>query len=305
MIQAGTLVENPLKPEWGPGKVLRVEGAIAVVLFRNAPDGEAKRFKADFLTVASRQTDPELDAIQLPRAGAAGRTRAARARKGEAGDERSKLAWLGSEGDEMYSAFRLVFDPQAEAFGGPPLGHGGLTDGNQGVQWNATFFPTLGERRVGVNLEGIRYDGWPIWRLISRELREPTFPELVADLDAASRIIVRWERDCWQASSRRAILEQEIEPSPMPASELTPEAWRKMLRQAADCLAPANGTLKRAKRSVTLAANHQQRVADVSPHLMIHVQADGPVAWLQLMQEARTELQPIYDWVVERSRPRG
>src|SRR5512141_10522 len=141
MIQPGTLVDNPLKPDWGPGKVLRLEGAIAVVLFRNAPDGEAKRFKIDFLRVAAKQTDPELDAIELPRAGASARHKApttARARSGDAADERSKLAWLGPEGDELSSAFRLVFDPQAEAFGSPALAHGGLSDGRQGVQWNAT-----------------------------------------------------------------------------------------------------------------------------------------------------------------------
>lgn len=305
MIQPGTLVENPLKPEWGPGKVLRLDGAIAVVLFRNAPDGEAKRFKADFLTVAAKQTDPELDAIHLPKAGATGRTRApARPRKGEPADERSKLAWLGPEGDELYSAFRLVFDPQGEAFGSAALGQGGLSDGNQGVQWNATLVPTSGERRAGVNLEGIKYDGWPIWRLISREIQEPTLPELLEGLDT-SGIVIRWERDCWQASSRRAILEREIEPSPVLASELTTETWRELLRGAADCLTPANGTLKRAKRSVTLASNNKQQVADVSPHLMVYLQAPGPVSWLQLMQDARTQLQPIYDWAVERSRARG
>jgi hypothetical protein len=38
----GTLVRHPLKPEWGPAKVLVVQGDKVHVLFRDLPDKEAK-----------------------------------------------------------------------------------------------------------------------------------------------------------------------------------------------------------------------------------------------------------------------
>ena len=40
--ETGILVMHPLKPEWGPAKVLRVQGDKVHVLFRDLPDKEAK-----------------------------------------------------------------------------------------------------------------------------------------------------------------------------------------------------------------------------------------------------------------------
>lgn len=307
MIEPGMVVENPLKSEWGPGKVLRLEGSVAVVIFRDDPDRAPKRFKSEFLRVAKSQADPELDLIQV---GAAGGTVARKTRTGargarthDAAEERAKLSWLGAQGDELWRAFQLVFGAYGKAFGSPALGHGGLSDGNEGVQWNSTLFPTAGERRVGVNLEGMTYDGWPIGRLISRELRNPTLPALVERLPDLSDVVIRWERDCWQASSRIPIDEQAIEPSPMPLSALTTSAWHQMLRGAQSCLRPEGGSFKRAQRTVTSVATGGERPGEISPHLMVHVQADSVPSWLQVMQAARARLQPIYDWAVERSAP--
>ena len=155
MIEPGMLVENPLKPEWGPGKVLRLEGSVAVVIFRDDPDRAPKRFRSEFLTSAKSQADPELDLIQVGVGGGAvarkTRTGARGARTHDAAEERAKLSWLGAEGDELWRAFQLVFGAYGKAFGSAALGHGGLSDGNEGVQWNSTLFPTTGERRVGVD----------------------------------------------------------------------------------------------------------------------------------------------------------
>ena len=57
----GTLVTNPQKPEWGPGKVLRVSGEIRHVFFRDLAGRTAKRFKVGSLEPAAIQSDPVLD----------------------------------------------------------------------------------------------------------------------------------------------------------------------------------------------------------------------------------------------------
>src|SRR5262245_7184833 len=59
-------------------------------------------------------------------------------------------------------------------FGSRSLRVEGICDGDDGVQWNARV-EWQGDRQMayaGVNLEGKAYDGWPVGRLIERELRE-------------------------------------------------------------------------------------------------------------------------------------
>jgi hypothetical protein len=60
-IARGTIVENPLKPEWGPGKVVRAGGPTVEVFFRDLPGDRARKFKTDSLRVAAVQDDPFLD----------------------------------------------------------------------------------------------------------------------------------------------------------------------------------------------------------------------------------------------------
>lgn len=59
----GTLVELPPKPDFGPGKVLKIRGGKIYVFFRNQPSQEALVFKLDNnqLTTAAVQSDPVLD----------------------------------------------------------------------------------------------------------------------------------------------------------------------------------------------------------------------------------------------------
>ncbi|MDE2795442.1 MAG: hypothetical protein OXL34_11540 [Gemmatimonadota bacterium] len=49
----------------------------------------------------------------------------------------------------------------------------GVSDGIEGVQWNAGCRARDGTVWLGVNLEGIKYDDWPVARLIERELSRP------------------------------------------------------------------------------------------------------------------------------------
>jgi len=40
----GKIVELPIKPEWGPGIISKVENRFAFIKFRNAEDRTAKRY---------------------------------------------------------------------------------------------------------------------------------------------------------------------------------------------------------------------------------------------------------------------
>ncbi len=43
-IDAGSLVENTLKPDWGPGKAVHANEEYIFVIFRDLPHREAKQF---------------------------------------------------------------------------------------------------------------------------------------------------------------------------------------------------------------------------------------------------------------------
>ena len=57
--------------------------------------------------------------------------------------------------------------------GTPSRGVLGISDGNDGVQWNARHRPGDGFVWLGVNLEGMQYDDWPVARLIERGISRP------------------------------------------------------------------------------------------------------------------------------------
>lgn len=61
MIEIGSIVQNPLKPEWGPGKVATVHGGTLYVFFRDLPGERARKFKTEALRLAAVQSDPVLD----------------------------------------------------------------------------------------------------------------------------------------------------------------------------------------------------------------------------------------------------
>jgi hypothetical protein len=60
-LEVGTLVVQPARPEWGPGKVVRVDGNRAYVVWRDLPDREAKTMVTSSLQRAPDQEDDILD----------------------------------------------------------------------------------------------------------------------------------------------------------------------------------------------------------------------------------------------------
>jgi len=152
-----------------------------------------------------------------------------------------------------------------------------------------------------VNLEGLKYASWPIARLISRELRDPTLPQFIGDATDPARAEILWKRDYWQVASRPPILEGNISPTPILLQRLTEQAWREALEQARDCLEQTKSGWKRAKQEVTLARSGQRVLGDVSPHLTLIYPDDGTLPWEDFFIEAKQMMQPYYDWVAERS----
>ena len=61
--------------------------------------------------------------------------------------------------DTLKSLFRDIFQCRGRDFGSPSRGVLGISDGNEGVQWNAGYYPRDGAVWLGVNLEGMKYDG--------------------------------------------------------------------------------------------------------------------------------------------------
>lgn len=208
------------------------------------------------------------------------------------------LDWLGKEGEQLRNAFIQVFGERCRPFGNRALQRGGLSDGNEGVQWNAGYDPRNETGWVGVNLEGLKYQGWPIARLIQRELRSPTLPSLVRRLGATDPVEVRWRRDYWQATSRPPVEEGEIAPTPILASRLAEDLWLQALQGAAGCLSNWRG---RALQEVTLAQSGRRVVGPVSPHLTIAFPSHAGGSWMDFLGEGKARLQPFYDWAVERA----
>ena len=75
--------------------------------------------------------------------------------------------------DALKSLFRDIVGCPGRHFGSPSPGVLGISDGNEGVQWNAGDRPGDGFVWLGVNLEGMQYDDWPVARLIEREISRP------------------------------------------------------------------------------------------------------------------------------------
>ena len=67
----GMLIVHPAKPEWGPGKVLKVFGNKVDVAFKYLPAGQIKRFCTDIagLMAAENQFDPSFDHVGFSQTG--------------------------------------------------------------------------------------------------------------------------------------------------------------------------------------------------------------------------------------------
>ena len=184
----------------------------------------------------------------------------------------------------------------------------GLSDRNPGVQWNTGVrFEPLGSW-LGVNLEGMAYDGWPIAQLIQRELNNPALFKAVRTIPKPADVELRWYRDYWQVQSRPPIIERLIAPTPLSLEALRSEDWHRALLEAQSCLDACKGYRGRSWQVVTLAASRRKVRGSVSPHLhfrqsLWHRAPIDSGDRTAIMRKIRQNLQPLYDFMQESSQP--
>ena len=133
--------------------------------------------------------------------------------------------------------FRDLFGCDGQRFGSPSLGVLGISDGLDGVQWNAGYSRSEQTASLGVNLEGKKYDDWPVARLIEREMSHPILlTQYRARVARPEMVTVSWKRDAWQISSRVRIKESRL----FPHSDCAGSARRRRLDS---CTATREGLL--------------------------------------------------------------
>lgn len=176
----------------------------------------------------------------------------------------------------------------------------GVSDGRDGVQWNLKIHRHDQTARVGVNLEGLAYGGWPIAALIKSELDAPALPNLVRQLGNPQRMTLRFARDAWQLAARPPILEEHLGGREFCLSELTGDVWHTILTEALGCLDKERKYLGRARQTVTqvrkAGLEPESRIMEVSPHLTIWTPVDPSRDSDDELSSAIERLRPVHDW---------
>ena len=203
--------------------------------------------------------------------------------------------------ESLVAAFRHEFGIAATdgaEFGNPTAG---LTDDVPGVQWNTWIDTGADAAYLSVNLEGKKYDDWPIARFIEREFRLPLVFEVRTRVTDPDAVQVIWTRDAWQFASRPAIRERHIGASQQSLSALTPDAWRATLQEAYQCLDPKNNFRGRATQTVTVKRGRVE--LPVTPHLQFRRRLGSlsSYEWRGVIHSAHELLAPLHEYAVRQS----
>lgn len=213
------------------------------------------------------------------------------------------------KGDEEYAPILHTFlsrmGVKGKAFGQVGKPHFGYSDGVHGVQWNIAIYRDSREIYLGVNLEGMKYSGWPIATFIQSEMEQPNLEAIKAEIGKPDRIHLTLSRDAWQGPSRLTIVEQYIGGRYHKLSEIDQALWRELLSEARECLDASKNLRGRSKRRVTVRTKtcETAKMKEVSPHLTVQTKIDvdpkrDDQATLNVaFDRAFAELGPIHDWV--------
>ena len=210
---------------------------------------------------------------------------------------------------DFRNAFEAVFRPAkgSRMFGSSRRRHQGFSDGHDGVQWNAGVDRARGVVTVGVNLEGMRYTGWPIARLIESERRRPMLPTFAQTYEHADSAELWFSRDAWQFGSRLDIDEQHFGPEPPICLRAVSEPlWATMLAEAYECLDRSQGQWRRARQIVTLSTG--RREMGVSPHIQIKLvirRSTDLSGLVDQLERARRHLHPVRELVQRQAADRA
>lgn len=203
----------------------------------------------------------------------------------------------------LLDGFTNLLGVKGRPFGQLSRPYFGISDGREGVQWNLVIYRNEGKARVGVNLEGMEYRGWPIATLISAELEVPTLLQLIPELDAPENITLQFTRDAWQVTARPHILEEFLGGREYRLSEVTAGLWRKILEEALACLDRDRDYRGRGLQAVTRVRRSvpdtEPTYMKVSPHLTIWTPVGASSDSLDELSSAIDRLRPIHRWASE------
>lgn len=206
-----------------------------------------------------------------------------------------------SEYAEILALFAELIDCKGRPFGQLNKPYFGMSDGNEGVQWNIAIYRETEEIQLGVNLEGLKYANWPITTLLLNELADPRIFKARDQLTDSDQVFLRFTRDAWQVTYRPSIVEKFIGPGNISIKDIDSGLWQSILAEALDCLSEEKRYRGRTTQAVTLANQPKQgdktRTMEVSPHLTIWtpIEASGDIESNLMVGIDR--LTPMYNWV--------
>lgn len=203
---------------------------------------------------------------------------------------------MSNHNDQILNIFNSILEIDGREFGQNGKEYYGLSDDTKGVQWNIAISKKNGNTRLGVNLEGIKYQNWPIAKFIENEKNKMNLCNL-SKIPQADKIIVGFYRDAWQCASRPNIDEYHIQNKTL-LSQLNKSIYNLMLSEAYNCLNASKNHRGRAKQDVT--RNNKVIEMEVSPHLNIHMYLPYNSSKVE-MKNIFTILQPVYDLVIKQS----
>lgn len=203
---------------------------------------------------------------------------------------------------DLLQSFCETLGVKGRAFGQLNKPFFGMSDGDEGVQWNISVNTQMDNIRIGVNLEGMMYKDWPIARLIESELSHPELLNAIPQLDNPEAIFMTFYRDAWQVASRPEIKEKYIGGKIFPLDALTHDCWHSILVEAQGCLDEKYDYRKRNTQDVTLVkkdGHHVVRAMPVSPHLTIWspLLINGSVE--ESIKNKIAQLNLIYLWMMK------
>lgn len=206
-----------------------------------------------------------------------------------------------SEYADILALFTRLTECKGRSFGQLNKPYFGMSDGNEGVQWNIAIYTEAEEIQLGVNLEGKRYADWPIRTFLLAELESPSFFKVRDQLADPNRIFMRLTRDAWQVTARPGIVEKFIGPGNAPLGDIDADLWQSMLTEALGCLSEEREYRGRAKQLVTLRnkppTGDRTRTMEVSPHFTIWALIESSGDMESYLRAGIDRLKPIYEWV--------
>ena len=161
-IDVGVLVSNPKRPDWGLGKVVAVGSKIHVI-FREDPSRAARKFSAEALVKAERQSDPILDNLPEPTL-------------------QDGAYVLSTERITPQRAIEIFLERYPGGFYGEKY-IGSKSDGERYYKWTAheTFVETLGNGQLEALLNAREID-----TAVTRVLRVASQVNLLFSIEAAA-----------------------------------------------------------------------------------------------------------------------